>query len=162
MTDERSHKLWVVTITLLLGLILAVLPLPVDLQAFRPDWVALILIYWCMALPTRVGLGTAWVTGLLADVLHGALLGQYALQLTLIAFVTLNIYRRVRVFPLWQQAVVVLVLLMLTRVINFWIQGVAGETPDAESYWWQPIISMLLWPWVFILLRDIRRRHKVK
>ncbi len=68
----------VIYLSLVVGLILMILPLPDWVQAYRPNWVALILIYWSMALPKRVGLWFALFTGLLVDTLHGALLGMDA------------------------------------------------------------------------------------
>lgn len=81
------------------------------------------LIYWCMALPYRIGIGMGWLVGLLLDVARGALLGQYALALSVVAYLTLQAYRRIRVFPPWRQALTVLVLLLIEQVLVFWISG---------------------------------------
>ena len=161
MSQKPRHNLCVVILTFLLALILTVLPLTNTLEFYRPNWVALVLIYWCMALPTRIGLFSAAGLGLVVDALHGSLLGQHALSLSVVALITLSMYRRVRVYPLWQQAVVVLFILLIERILNYWILGIIGQLPNSLSYWWPPLISMLLWPWLFIALRDIRRRHKV-
>ena len=115
-----------------------------------------------MALPERVGVGTAWSLGLLLDVLQGALLGQYAMAMAVLAFLMLNLRRRVRVFPLWQQSVVVSVLLVLHQALTLWIRGIAGEAPGTLTHWLPVIGGTLFWPWVFILLRDTRRRYKVR
>ena len=158
---RARHGGWIVALSFVVALILTVLPLPEWAQAYRPNWTALALLYWCMALPDRVGVGVGWTLGLLLDVLQGALLGQYAMTLAILAFIMLHLYRRVRVFPLWQQSVFIGLLLVLHQVLTLWIRGVAGEASNAFVHW-QPVLSgMLFWPWVFLLLRDLRRRHKV-
>lgn len=162
MVEQSRHGLHVVLITFLVAMILSVIPLPEWAQYYRPDWLGLVLIYWCMAIPNRIGVGVGWTLGLVMDVLHGAILGQYALAMTITAFLTLGTYRRVRVFPLWQQSIVVLLILWLQHAVILWIRGIIGEAPDTWYYWATPVVSMLLWPWVFVALRDLRRRHKVR
>ena len=74
---------WVILLSFMLALLLDIIPLPLWVDRFRPDWPALILIYWSMALPHRVGIGSAWVLGLLVDAAKGTLIGQHALALLL-------------------------------------------------------------------------------
>ena len=93
----------VIYLTFLVGMILLILPLPDWVRIYRPDWVALILIYWSMALPKRVGLWSALIIGLLVDSLLGTLLGQHALALVVITYLNLNVYLRIRVLSLVQQ-----------------------------------------------------------
>lgn len=161
MKYKASHGYGLILLTFLLALMLTVIPLPQWAAAFRPEWIAMVLIYWCMALPERVGVGTAWLIGLLLDVLTGALLGQHALALALVAFLTLKLYQRIRVFPLWQQALSILVLVAMQQMVSLWVKGVIGLAPDNWTYWMPSFTSMLLWPWLFIILRDFRRRFSI-
>ncbi|MCU7812927.1 MAG: rod shape-determining protein MreD, partial [Candidatus Thiodiazotropha sp. (ex Notomyrtea botanica)] len=103
MITHASGRNYIIYLTLLMGYFLTLIPLPEWAQTFRPQWVALILIYWCMALPERVGVGLGFIFGLLLDVLTGTLLGQHALGLSVVAFVTIKLHLRVRVMPLRQQ-----------------------------------------------------------
>jgi rod shape-determining protein MreD len=151
----------VIVSVFLLALGLAVMPLPVWAQDFRPQWVSLALIYWCMALPQRVSIGSAWSMGVLEDVLTGTLLGQHALGLTLVAYLTLKLHLRVRIFPLWQQSLVVLALLLVERLLGLWVIGATGQPTPTLWYWAPTLVGTLLWPWVYIVLRDVRRRFKV-
>jgi rod shape-determining protein MreD len=151
----------VIVTTFIVALVLTVLPLPWWAQPFRPQWHTLVLIYWCVALPQRVGIATGWLVGLLVDVLTGSLLGQHALSLSLIALLCVKLHLRIRVFPLWQQSVTVLTLLALERLLSLWIMGATGYPTPPLVYWAPALVSMLLWPWVFIILRDIRRRFGV-
>jgi rod shape-determining protein MreD len=143
------------------ALVLTMLPLPDWAEPARPEWVAMVLIYWCMAVPQRVGVGVGWVMGLFLDVVHGALLGQHALALAVVAYLTLSLHQRVRVFPLWQQALTILLLVALEQMLVLWIKGVIGESPETWGYWWPSLTSMLLWPWIFLVLRDVRRKFRV-
>ncbi len=151
----------VIITTFAIALMLTMLPLPDWAGAYRPEWVALVLIYWCMALPDRVGVGVGWVAGLFLDVTRGALLGQHALALVLVAYLTLRLHQRIRVFPLWQQALTVLMLVALMQMVLLWIRGFIGQLPDTRAYWAPSLTSMLLWPWVFLILRDLRRKFLV-
>ncbi len=162
MTLMRHHGSWVIWASFIVALTLTMLPLPHWAELFRPEWVALALIYWCMALPERVGVGVGWSMGILLDVVKGTLLGQNALALTLIAYLTLRLHQRVRVFPLWQQALFVFILVALDQMLVLWIKGIIGQPPGTWLYWLPSLTSMLLWPWVFLILRDMRRQFQVR
>lgn len=131
-------------------------------KSLRPEWTALILIYWCMALPQRVGVTVAWTVGLLQDVLQGFLLGSHALAFGIAAFLTLKLHQRIRVFPLWQQALSTLLLLLVIQLILLWVRGLSGH-PDADWQYWLPALTgTALWPPLFLGLRAIRRRFQVQ
>ncbi len=161
MTLVKHQNGVVILITFIIALGLSIMPLPTWAQDFRPQWVNLALIYWCLALPQRVGVGSAWTLGLFEDVLRGTLLGQHALGLSLTAYIVVNLHQRIRVFPLWQQSLSVLALLLVERLLSLWIIGATGQPMPTLWYWVPTIMGMLLWPWVFIVLRDIRRRFRV-
>ena len=149
---------WPILISLLLAFALTIIPLPSPLAPMRPDWVLLVLVYWSMAFPRRVGVLTAALAGLFLDVLHHQLLGQNALGLALVIYLVLQIYPRLRVYPVWQQAFVVAFLVGLYRVLQVWIYGATGFPPDTALYWSPILSSSLLWPLVYHVLRDARRR----
>ena len=161
MNEWRHNGGWVITLSFVIAYILTSMPLPDWAVNWRPAWVAMVLIYWCMALPQRIGIGVAWMLGLVLDVQQGTLLGQNALGLALLAYITLLGYQRVRVFPLKQQAIVVCACLLLVEFINLWVRGIMGVPPHHWTYWMPAFTSMLLWPWLFIILRDLRRKHHV-
>ena len=143
-----------------IAFMLTAMPLPEWAVNWRPAWVAMALIYWCMALPDRIGIGIAWMLGLLLDVQQGTVLGQNALGLSVIAYITLKSYQRLRVFPLTQQAMMVCLYVLLLQLLTIWIKGAMGLAAQ-EGFWIPGFTSMLLWPWIFIILRDIRRKYQV-
>ena len=152
---------WILFISLLIAFLLTALPLPHWADDWRPAWVAMVLIYWCMALPERIGIGIAWCMGLLLDVQQGALLGQNALGLALIAYFVIQIHKRFRIFPLVQQSCLVGFIIIFYLLISSWVTGIMGIPPETWTYWMPAISSMVLWPWLFVILRDIRRQYNV-
>ena len=161
MKLARHHGGGAIVFTFIVALLLTIMPLPDWARYLRPDWVGLVLIYWCMALPERVGVGSGWFAGLLVDLLTGAVLGQHALALTVVAFLTIKFHQRVRLFPLLQQAFTVLVLLVLHQLIALWISRFIGR-PGAPLYFWAPsLIGMLIWAPMYSVLRGIRHGFRV-
>ena len=135
--------------------------MPESAANWRPAWVALVLVYWCMATPERVGVVVGWTAGLLLDVMTGTLLGQHALALSVLAYVAHHAHRRVRVLPLWRQGITVFVLLFVYQALVLWSNGIRGLPVTAFAYWTSPLVSTLLWPWIFVVLRVVRRRYAV-
>lgn len=162
MRNRHHRGGWAIFASFILALMLTLIPLPEWAAYLRPEWVSLVVIYWCMALPERVGVGIAWIAGLFLDVIHGAVLGQYAMALALVAYFTMSLHQRLRVFPLLQQMFVILLLILFQQLIVIWIKGFIGESPESLRYWLPSFTSMLLWPWVFVLLRDLRRKYQVR
>ena len=150
-----------IVLSFVVALMLTALPMPPWAALWRPAWVALVLIYWCMAAPTYTGIVMGWTLGLFLDVLAGTLLGHHALALAIVAFVAHRFHRQVRVLPIWQQGVSVFGLVFLYQALILWITGIQGMPILAAAYWSSPLVSMLLWPWIFIVLRDVRRRYRV-
>jgi rod shape-determining protein MreD len=154
--------LWWVWLSFILALMLTILPLPAWAAWSRPEWLLLAVIYWALALPNRVSVGVAWVLGLLMDAINGSLLGEHALAFLMVVYITVKLHLRIRVFPLWQQAMMIATLVFCYQLIIFCIQGFAGKFPQTPIYWLPSLTSMLLWPWVFIVLRDWRRRFRIR
>ncbi|CAK0745823.1 Rod shape-determining protein MreD [Gammaproteobacteria bacterium] len=156
-----SRTVWVVWSTLVVAFMLTLLPLPTWAAPYHPDWVLSVLIYWAMALPHRVGVGIAWLSGLLLDVLEENLLGENALSLALAVYVVSKLHQRLRLFPRWQQAMLVLVLAFLHKLVALWVRGVTGHVPTGGRYWLPVLTTPIMWPWIFFILRDLRRRLAV-
>ena len=162
MTLARHHGGIIIVITFVIALLLTIVPMPEGFRYARPDWVGLVLIYWCLALPDRVGVSTGWFAGLLVDLVTGTILGQHALSLTIVAYLTLRLHQRIRLFPVLQQAFTVLVLLILHQLLALWISRIIGR-PGVPWYYWAPsLLGMVLWPMVHALLRNVRHRFRVR
>jgi rod shape-determining protein MreD len=142
--------------TLAVALTLSILPLPNWANDFRPQWVTLILIYWCLVLPTRFGVFSGFTLGIVQDLVSGALLGENALTLSVVAYLAGELHRRIRAFPLSQQAVAVWLLLLIERLLSLWILGAAGQPTPTLAYWLPTMMGLLLWPWLSLLLDRLR------
>ena len=147
--------------SILVALLLSVMPMPEPISLARPMWLAMVLAYWVMALPHRVGLLTAWLAGLVSDVLFGQLFGQNALVMTLVVWMVLLLYQRIRRFPLWQQSLVMLPVFGIAQMVMLWLNSLSGNRPPTLLFLLPAVVSTVLWPWVFSLLRGVRRRFHV-
>lgn len=137
---------------------ISIYPLPNALVYLRPEWVTLVLIYWVLAFPQRVGVMTAWFVGLILDGFEGTALGQHALSLAVVAYVTQVLYQRVRMYAIWQQALLVFVLVGLKQLLGLWVNSLIHVmTPDIR-FLIPAFTSALMWPGLMILLRGLRRR----
>ncbi len=161
MRLEQRRGGWVIAITFAVSLMFAVMPLPSWAVPWRPDWVTMVLIYWCIALPKRVGIATGWLVGLTYDALTDTLLGLHAFSLCILAYISIEQHRRIRVFPWWQQSVIVGVFVALGQLPAIWIHGTLGYETMGWFFLYPAVSSVILWRWVFVILRDMRRIYHV-
>lgn len=161
MRRERGKR-HLLPISFAAALMLAIVPLPAALVAYRPDWVPLVLIFWGLMAPERLGLLTAFAMGLALDTLSGALLGQHALAMVTVVYLSVRFHLLIRVFPVWQLSVTVFLLLAIYEFMLFWIDGVAGRSvPIIER--WAPVVSgALVWPLVLGYLASVRHDAQVR
>ncbi|MBB2495483.1 rod shape-determining protein MreD [Aquipseudomonas ullengensis] len=161
MVQAKARNGWIIWFSLAVSLLLSIVPMPDFMQIGRPLWPALFLAYWVLAVPHRVGMITAWLFGLGQDVLYGALLGQHALTLTLITFLVLTLQRRLHMFPMWQQSLVLMVVFGLAQLVQLWLNALTGTRPHTLEFVLPALVSALLWPWVFAILRGLQQRFGV-
>jgi len=150
-----------ILVSVLVAIILTLLPLSSAMLVWRPDWIALTFIYWAIIMPKRISLVLAWFTGLLMDVVSGAILGQYALGFTLVLYMALRLSERINPRIIWQQAFMIFIILGVYLLINLWILGVTDNTPYSWSYWLPLFSSIFVWPlWHRLLnMLKITRKH---
>jgi rod shape-determining protein MreD len=142
----ESNNIWIVAISFLFALVLSIVAMPqfipVDMGYIRPEWVALVLFYWVIALPHRVGVLVAWVLGI---------------ALMAVAYIGASLYQRLRMFTVWQQSLIVFAAIGVYQLINFWIESIVGSADWSMWYLMPSIVSAFIWPWVFLVLRHLRR-----
>ncbi|WP_067519872.1 rod shape-determining protein MreD [Endozoicomonas ascidiicola] len=158
---QQPNAHWVVWMTLLAAAIFSIMPLPEWLSLIRPAWVPIVVIYWVLALPDRFGLFFAFITGLLLDVFQGSMFGLSSLGLLVLAFVVLSMHRRLRLFPVWQQAFMVFLLIAFYQILLVWLRSALGGTIPSVWYLLPSISSALIWPWMMSGLRFLRRYFRV-
>ncbi|AWB58976.1 rod shape-determining protein MreD [Colwellia sp. Arc7-D] len=152
----------IILLTFLVALMASIMPLPLSVDAFRPDWVLVVLLYWCLALPSRVNVISAWVMGFILDVLLGSTLGVHAGAMAISVYIVAGNFQKIRNFSVWQQALIVGVLSALYHLIVFWLQRFLTDAVFLPSYLYPVFTTIILWPWAFLLLRKIRRNFRIK
>ena len=152
----RARPQWVLPVSLLVALLLMLMPLPPAVQPLRPYWLALVLAYWVIENPDHVGLGVAFVIGLLGDLVTGSLFGEQALRLVVMAYILQRFRARLRFFPMSQQALAIGGLLLNDRIVTAAIHVAIGEPTLPASFWLAPASGLLLWPLVYVALDSLR------
>jgi rod shape-determining protein MreD len=135
------------------ALLLNIIPLSPLVALFYPLWLPLILIYWVIVLPEHIHLSLAWILGLLIDVLHGNYLGEHALALSVLAFLSYRFHLQFRMFPLTQQILFVLMLLIIYQGLFFWMQVFLGFAINFHCMWFSLLASLMMWPLLKSVLR---------
>ncbi len=160
--NRRSPRLWILPVSVLAALLLGLLPLPVQVQGLRPYWLALVVAYWVIEEPDRAGLGFAFFVGLVADLVFGALLGEQALRLVVMAFILQRFRAQLRFFPLSQQALAIGGLLLNDRVVSAALHLLLGQPQLPWTYWLAPLVGMLLWVPLFLVLEALRQARRLR
>jgi rod shape-determining protein MreD len=153
-------KPWFVLFTLVCGLVANTLPVSGVTLLLKPDFLALMLLYWCIQEPRLIGVGIAWCVGLLMDVTDATVFGQHALAYAVLAYAAEYFRRRVLRFPLWQQAAQVAVLLLACSALVLVIRVVGGAPTPGWTYAAGPLVGALLWPLLTVLLQGPQRPRR--
>jgi rod shape-determining protein MreD len=165
MDANPQHILLPVKVTFIATSVVAALAfnlLPWQDTRGVPDLLALVLVFWCVHQPRKMGIGIAWLLGLVMDSANGALFGQHALAYAALAYTAQGLHRRILSFPPWPQALHVLVLLLASQLIMLAVRLLAGGTFPGASYFFGSLVSAALWPLAtFILLAPQRRPEEV-
>ncbi len=142
---------WFILFSLLVALVLNFLP--TSAWPWMPDWVALIIVFWSIREPRHVGMGSGFILGLAMDVADASLMGQHALAYVLASYIASSLSRRILWFPLGQQAVHTLPLLLMVQLVQLGVRAMPGFVFPGLSYFIGPFIGALLWvPLTFVLL----------
>lgn len=146
--DSRARLL----LSALIALILTVLPLPTWLDVLRPSFLVLAVLYWSVYAPWTGGIALGFFAGLLLDVFQGPVLGEHALALALVTYMAVREHQRVRSKPAIQQAMFVLVALLLYELVLFMIDGWTGHPVTSPLRWVHTMTGALIWPAAAALL----------
>jgi rod shape-determining protein MreD len=138
--------------TVLLALFLSVVPVPGWFDAARPAFLVLTVLYWSIAVPRAGGLTLGWIAGLALDIFQGSLLGQHALALSLVTYITVREHQKIRSKPVFQQSLIVMGLLFIYEFVVFAIDGWTGHMLYGPLRWLQILTGAILWPLAAALL----------
>ncbi len=162
MKNSVLYGRLIIWLTFLVALILQTIPWPGTLELLRPYWLLLVTGYWVMALPHRVNVGTALILGLLWDLLLGSTLGIHGVVMSVVIYIIAINFLVLRNMALWQQGVVIGILTVLGGVLEFFGEFLLNDVYFEPSSLWAGLVSGILWPWVFLLLRRIRRQCQIR
>ncbi|CAH0526861.1 rod shape-determining protein MreD [Vibrio hippocampi] len=156
----RSHL--VIAITLVIALVLQTIPWPGVLDFVRPSWLFLVLGYWVLALPHRVNVGAALIVGLIWDILIGSTLGIRGMMMSIIIYIVALNFLVLRNMALWQQATIIALLSVVLEVLIFLGEYLINDVTFNPMSLWSGLVNCILWPWMFLLLRRVRRLWHVR
>jgi rod shape-determining protein MreD len=155
----RSYS--IIVGTLIGAIVLSILPFPHWYEVGRPLWLPLVGCYWCLAAPRRMGILTSCLTGFVFDAARASPLGEHALALSVIAYVIQRYHLQIRTLHLGQQMLTLGGIFAVYEFLILWINGITSKPGPLLPYALPIVVSVCLWPPVFIGLRSIRRRYRV-
>lgn len=156
----RDKPFLMIFLSLSVALVLAILPLPAILLPYRPLWLFLGVAFWTLESPERVGLGVAFVFGVLMDLVVGTVLGEYALRLVVFTFLLGRFRARFNFYPGWQQTLVIAALLVNDRIVAAAVHMATHGIAVPWRYWGSVAMTAILWIPVFALLDAVRIRKR--
>lgn len=161
MPRSRTGLYTLVFLSLALGMMVAIYPLSTSFSALRPELVCLLIIYWVTHTPQYFGVLFAWTVGLTQDILEGVTWGGHALALSIVAYICLVAYQRIKNYSVWHQTLWVFVLVGFHQVIVNWVQSIAGYKSSPTALVLSAIVTALFWPPVYVGLSRIRSIYRL-
>jgi rod shape-determining protein MreD len=152
----------VIWTSILIALIFQAAPWPGTLEVLRPSWVLLVMFYWVLALPHRVNVGTAMIIGLLWDLILGSTLGVRGMMIAIVVYIVALNFQVLRNMALWQQGVLFGGLTMVAKILEFFGEYLVSDVVFNPHLLWSGVINAILWPWMFLLMRRIRRHWSIR
>ncbi len=161
MSLVKSHNRWLILLSFILALLCMVFPLFDAWQWWRPEFLALLVIYWVMMLPQQLSMLLIWCVGCLQDLLAGVALGQHALSLLVVAYVCLLSYQRIRNYVIWKQSFFIFVIIGLHQLIGNWVHSLYGGGAKSLIFLLPALTTAFIWPLAWIFLESMRRKFRV-
>ncbi len=144
-----------IILSFVVAILLTLLPLPAFLRYAKPDWIALVVIYWVLHLPRHLGVFFGWFSGIAHDILSFSLLGLHALGKALIAAVVSTSTENIKRFNMIEQMLMIVVLQSINIAIIAWVNQLTSDIPIRAVYWESAITTALVWPLVSSILSRI-------
>ena len=161
MSSNKHQGGWLIVISLLLAMVMTLFPMPDSWQPWRPSWLMLVLSFWVITLPERIGLLWALICGLLLDVLLNTSLGLHGFALAITTFMLQILYKRIRLFPHWKQGLSIAAISSVYIALTYWLTKLTGKSHEFIA--WQAIIlNGVLWPWIYLVLKQLASYFKVR
>ena len=157
---------WVILVTLLVAMFLSVFHLPQEwpgqLGWLRPNWLLVVLFFWVVEVPHRIGLIATWCLGFLVDALLSEPLGLNGFILAGVTYFTWSFYERLRMYSALQQCAVIFVLVLAAELLRHFVLSLEVARSASWGILVVPLVSMLIWPIVYLLLIRLRTGMRVE
>jgi len=145
-----------------IALVLTVVQLPAWLFYFWPEWIAVVVIYWALITPKRVGPFVGFIIGTLLEVLFVRNFGVLGLGLATLAFIVNSASQQLRVLSIWQQMISVGFFVGIFKLLTGWLSGMVEGFTITSDYWYSLVGSVVIWPFAYILLEELRRIVRIR
>lgn len=157
MRSNPIFQILVLMAIFVVAFVLEIMPFPAGFQGFRPSWVILVLIYWTLALPNKISVGTAFVAGIVWDLVLGSVLGVHSIVLSIAIYFVAKYHLILRNLSLWLQSILVMLYVIAIKFAIFFVELLIHSADFNPQELLGAVVSGVLWPWIFLLMRQIRR-----
>jgi len=154
--NYQIRNLFFIWSMILLSIILMVMPVPDVLDQYRLPWLSMTVIFFSIFNISLIGIISVWFSGLILDIMTGGLMGENALILAILSYLSYRFRFQIRVYPMWQIMIVVLILLSLGVLITLWIDGISGNMLFNIYDWINIGIAVLIWPIFMSILEKMQ------
>lgn len=157
----KAHNRWVIPFSYICALLLCIFPLIHDGRWLRPEFLALLVIYWVTRMPQQISMMMIFLAACLQDLLEGVYLGQHGLALVAVAYLTLLLESRIKHYVMWQQALTVLLLVMAHQLVDNWVHSFQGAAAVSFEFLMPAFTSAMIWPLVQMGMDRLRQQMRV-
>lgn len=153
---------WAFALSCFIAFTLMLVQVPDWLAPFWPDWIPLVIVYWALIAPDRIGPIAGFIIGTMLEVLTAKTLGVISAGLVILAFLVNISYLQFRVTSRWQQVFLVILLVGIFKLINLWLEGLVGDARITAQDWYSLAGNLVVWPFLNIVLDELRQMYRIR
>jgi len=153
---------WAFALSCFVAFTLMLMQVPDWLSPFWPDWIALVIVYWALLAPNRIGPLTGFIIGTMLEVLTGKTFGVISVGLSTLAFLVNLSHLQLRITSRWQQMFLVVLFVAIFKLINVWLEGMVGDARLTAQDWYSLLGDIVMWPFLNIVLDELRRAYRIR
>lgn len=162
MRGNNRISILVIWLTLLIGLFVQIIPWSPEYNMFKPHLLMLIMAYWLIALPHRIGMGMAFLLGIILDLFSGSLLGIHAFIFSCVAYLLMFKFQLIRNLALWQQSIIIFAVSLCYNILVFLFQvSIYHTITISPLILVSSFVDGVLWIVIYLFLRLIRRNFAI-
>ena len=160
---QGGNRIYVAfALSIIVAFTLKLVQVPYWLVSFWPDWIALVMVVWALQAPQKVTPLIAFIVGTMLEVLTAKSFGVVSIGLATLVFLVNLSHLQLRVLSSWQQVFLVVVLVAFSNLINLWLEGLVGGNKISVEDWYSIVGNIVVWPFINILLNEVRRAFRIR